>query len=88
MRLVYLDKKGNDHDTSGWCYYTLSGGSEVGDTIQTKQVKFPSFEDCDVTVDTPGNVGLSAAYENINTLLRNRWGIERERSILIGILED
>ena len=87
MRSIYLNKKNLLSNTEPWAYYTIKGGFEVGDNIEVKLVSFPDFSEIDVIVDIPGNVGLSAAYDNINLLLRNKWGIERERSELIGILE-
>lgn len=84
IQLIYLDKRGDDDTNTGsWEYFRI-GPSGV-DTIEVCRVRFPSFEDKGDPIATPGNVGLAAAYDNVNWLLLKQWDVERERSILIGI---
>lgn len=81
LDLIFLDKRGSNH-TWDWTYYRLTS---IGETIQTCQVKFPSFEDMGPVIDTPGNVGLAAAYVNISKLVKKQWNVDRGRSELIGV---
>lgn len=67
--LIYLDKRGNENMTSAWEYYRV--GPTGVDTIQICRVTFPEFRDKGAPIDTPGNVGLAAAYDNVN------WGRTR-----------
>ena len=85
VRDVYLDKKQSD-DVSDWLYFTVQGGTEIGDSIKVQPVRWPDFQPNGDLVETPGNVGLNAAWQNINELLLNKWGIVRERSLMIGVL--
>lgn len=81
--MIFLDKRVSNC-TGDWTYYRLT---PIGDTIQACRVKFPSLEDIEPVVDTPGNVGLAAAYENISQLVKKQWNVERDRSELIGVHE-
>jgi hypothetical protein len=45
------------------------------------------LEDIEPVIDTPGNVGLDAAYTNISKLIKAQWDVDRDRSELIGVRE-
>jgi hypothetical protein len=92
--LIWLDKFGDDddNDTSKWKYYRSSSRGEDQDPIEVALVTFPSLEDIDFVGDvlsarvtTPGETGMATAWDRVGRVLHNKWGIERERSILIGI---
>ncbi|MGA3213843.1 MAG: hypothetical protein ABSD20_21250 [Terriglobales bacterium] len=49
-------------------------------------MSWPTLEDIDDSISTPGVVGFTSAARNADVLLE-QWGVDRSRSILIGILE-
>lgn len=81
--LIFLDKRGSNF-TADWTYYRLTS---IGDTVQACRVKFPSLQDIESVIDTPGNAGLAAAYQNISQLIQTQWDVGRGRSELIGVRE-
>jgi hypothetical protein len=83
LDLIFLDKRGSNQ-TWDWTYYRVSS---IGETIQACRVKFPGLEDIEPVIDTPGNVGLAAAYANISKLIQAQWNVDRDRSELIGVRE-
>jgi len=95
--LIYLDKHGDeDHKPQSWTYYRIRPttglgipAGDLGSTVQVCRVKWSTFEDIDTPTDTPGVVGKISAEYNANKLLE-QWGVDRERSILIGsvVVED
>jgi hypothetical protein len=56
-------------------------------SLQACRVKFPGLEDVELVIDTPGNVGLAAAYANISKLIKAQLNVDRDRSELIGVRE-
>jgi hypothetical protein len=91
--LIYLNKRGNENDTSGWLYYRVtsvtglgvSAGQE-GSTVRVCRVNWPKFADLGEVVDTPGTVAYISAHRNTVNLV-SQWGIDHEESVLIGVLE-
>jgi hypothetical protein len=89
---IYLDKGGDDDNLPDtWKYFRVTSvpgmgvpEGEEGSTVQTCRVKWPSLEDIEPIVDSPGTVGYVSAYRNVTKILEG-WGINREESILIGL---
>jgi hypothetical protein len=89
---IYLDKCGDDdHYPDKWKYFRVTRVTGLGNiegtvaaTIQVCQVKWPTFEDIPPVNDSPGVTGYASAWEIVNGALR-QWGIERDRSIFIGV---
>jgi hypothetical protein len=89
---IYLDKLGDDdHYPDTWVYYRITsvtglGNPEgtLGSSIEACRVKWPTLEDIPPVTETFGVVALEAAYDAVNSALR-QWNIERERSIFIGV---
>ncbi len=92
---IYLDKMGDDdHDPDNWRYFritTVSGMGEEegrpGSSIQLCLVKWPTFDDIGPVTDLPGSVASGRAYDDTNKFLKGQLGVERERSIFIGIFD-
>jgi hypothetical protein len=91
--IIYLDKHGDDGDhlPDTWEYFRVTGLPGMGNpegtfgaTIEVCRVSWPKLEDIPPATETPGVVALASAWELVNKALR-QWGIERERSIFIGI---
>jgi len=89
---IHLDKHGDDdHFPDTWDYYRITGLEGLGNvegtegaTIEVCRLTWPDFQDKGTAVQTPGVVGLEAAWGHINRIL-NGWGIDRERSVFIGV---
>ena len=90
---IYLDKRGDDgdHFPDAWAYYRITsvGGlgnpeGTKGSSIEACRLTWPTLEDIPPIIDTPGVVGLAAAWDVVNKALR-QWDIDRERSIFIGV---
>jgi hypothetical protein len=92
--VIYVDKHGDeDHLPDTWTYYRITSVTGLGNpegtegsTIQVCRLKWPTLEDIHPPTDTQGAVSFEFAYEAVNSALRH-WGIEREKSIVIGIRE-
>ena len=87
MNLIYLDKRGDEHDTSKWAYYRLKG-NETGGNADAALVSFPDFKDTVPVISIGLSVGMDSIYKDTNIMLKNAWNIDRERSILIGVIKD
>lgn len=92
-RSIYLGKPA-ENDTSSWIYYrvdSVDGPDEPSGTlrapIQICRVSWPEFDDIPPITETPGVTGLESAYEQMCSVVQSRWGVDHERSALIGILE-
>jgi hypothetical protein len=94
--LIYLDKHGDDSYPQNWTYYRIRSttalgipAGDMGSAVQVCRVKWPTFEDIDSSIDTPGVVGYTSAGFNAEKLLE-QWDVDRNRSILIGsvVVED
>jgi len=90
--LIYLNKR-DSINTSEWAYYRLSSGGNVGDPIELCLLSWPTFVDIDdvLSVDkavviNPGDTGFESAYPNNIQVLKNKWGIDHEKSTLIGVI--
>jgi hypothetical protein len=89
---IYLDKLGDeDHEPDTWKYFRVTGVTGLGNpegtkaaTIQVCRVKWPTLEDILPVNDSPGVTAKASAWEIVNGALR-QWGIERDRSIFIGL---
>lgn len=93
MNLIYLNKGGNENDTSKWVYYRVTSTTGMGidagtegSTVRVCRVKWPTFADVGDIIDTPGTVGYMSAHPNVVGIV-GQWGINHEDSILIGVLE-
>ena len=91
--LIYLNKRGYEQNTGEWVYYRTTavsglgiGGGGIGSTVRVCRVKFPDLNDVGEIVDTPGTVGYVSAHPNVVNILKG-WGVDHERSILIGVRE-
>jgi hypothetical protein len=89
---IYVDKRGDeDNFPDNWKYFRVTGVTGLGNpegteaaSIQVCRVRWPTLEDIPPISESPGVTGLARAWEIVNGALR-QWGIERERSIFIGI---
>jgi hypothetical protein len=91
---IYLNKRGDPHDTSKWAYYRITSRGDLDDPIEVCLLKWPTFEDIDIVgeldkakVVNPGDTGRSSAFPNICKLLKNKWNIDHNIDDLIGIRE-
>lgn len=90
--VIYVDKHGDeDHLPDTWTYYRITSVTGLGNpegtegsTIQVCRVKWPTLEDIPPVNDSPGVVAYASAYEITNSALK-QWGIDREKSIVIGL---
>lgn len=91
---IYVDKLGDeDHLPDTWKYYRVTGVTGLGNpegteeaTIQVCRVSWPTLEDIPPVNDSPGVVTYTRAWEIVGDALR-QWGIDRDRSIFIGLRE-
>lgn len=90
---IYLNKRGHETETAHWAYYRVTslGGNE-GDHIQVCLLTWPLLSDIDVVgeedkapVVNPSDTAFNSAYPNLCGLLANKWNIDHEQSILIGM---
>jgi len=89
---IYLYKPAEtEAETWTWTYYRVRGDFENGGTVQVACVSWPDLKDrkgesglIDV-IDTPGIVGYVTPH--LQTLLREQWGVDHEKSYLIGLIE-
>jgi hypothetical protein len=89
---IYLNKRDHPQDSSHWAYYRVTSlGGDVGDHIEVCLLKWPSLTDIDVIGDeikasvvNPADTGFNSAFPNLCDLLKRKWNIEHEQSILIG----
>ncbi len=88
---IYLNKRGNESNTSSWAYYRITSRGNEGDPIELSLLTWPEFEDMDVVGDldkaivvNPSDTGYRSAYPNFTDLLQRKWNINHEQSILIG----
>jgi hypothetical protein len=93
LDLIYLNKRGNESDDSEWTYYRTTpvaglgiSAGEDGSTVQVCRVTWPDLKDTAEIVDTPGAVGYTSAHPNVVALLSG-WGIDHNKSVLIGVRE-
>jgi len=91
--LIYLNKLGSDLDND-WVYYRVrSDGGNFRDPITICRVEWHTFKDIDLIWDekkavitSPGLTGLASAYEETCRLMKYRWGVDHDDSIIIGSL--
>lgn len=95
---IYLNKRPDSNgeesnNTSDWVYYRITGATglgvpagEEGSSVQMCKVTWPHLKDDGPVTDTPGQVALNAAYPGIQKVVA-AWGIEHDKSILIGLRE-
>jgi hypothetical protein len=89
---IYFNTRGNEFSTWVWAYYRITSKGQTGDNIEVCLLKWPSFEDINIIGDehkavvvNPADTGYNSAYPNVCELLKNKWGIDHEKSILIGL---
>jgi len=89
---IYLNKRGSQN-TGNWAYYRFTSLGKQGDMISVCQVEWPSFKDIDeigdtdkAVVSTPGLTGMAHAYPTMISLLKDKWNIDHEQSIIIGFI--
>lgn len=81
--LLFLDRR-DSNSTSDWIYYRITPIAQTH--IETCEVTFPKFEDKGLPTQTPFVVGLARVPEITQALLEAA-GIDRSRSLLIGLRE-
>lgn len=84
LDMLFLDKHGDSNQTWDWRYFRIT--PIAGTHIETCEVTFPDFKDKETPIQTPFVVGLSAVPEITQDLL-GAAGIDRSRSVLIGLRE-
>ena len=90
---IYLNRRGHDQNTRHWAYYRVTSlGGDVGDHIQVCLLAWPGLTDIDVVgeetkapVVNPSDTGFTSAYPNLCSLLQNKWNIDHNQSVLIGM---
>lgn len=91
--VIYLDKGEDTGDLlpDTWQYFRVTGENRLGHpegtegaSIQVCRVKWPTLEDIPPMTDSPGVTTYASSWEIVNGALRQS-GIDRERSIIIGI---
>jgi len=87
MRRVYLDKKGFDSDPSAWLYYTVLGADQEDEHLVLQLVGFPDWRQRDVIAATLGVVTRERMLAKMLEIAKDKWGIDPERSVLIGIVK-
>jgi hypothetical protein len=86
MDSIYLNKRGNDHDTSVWAYYRLTSlGGNLGDHIELCPITWPALEDSETPVLLVCDTGYTSALPNTVEHLKTKWDINHESSTLIGL---
>ena len=92
LDVIYLYKPAEtEAEPQTWTYYRVRGDFEDGGTLQVSRVSLPDFKDrqgesgLNDVIDTPGIVGHVTPH--LHTLLQAQWGVDHEKSILIGVLE-
>lgn len=90
--LFYLDKHGDDDQPQSWTYYRIRSttglgipAGQLGSSVEICRVRWPDFNDIEPLIETPGVVGCMSAEYNASRLLE-QWGVNHDRSILIGSL--
>jgi hypothetical protein len=90
--VVYLHKPlETEAETRTWTYYRVRGSHEMRGTVQVSRVRFPGFDDLadergfSDLIDTPGIVGYVTPH--IQTLLKEQWGVDHDKSSIIGVIE-
>lgn len=90
---IFLDKGKDTRDLNpdAWKYFRVTGVGGLGNadetegaSLQVSRVKWPTLEDIPPTKDSPGVMTYGRAWEIVNGALR-QWGIDRARSIFIGV---
>jgi len=77
---------------NNWLYYRIASynmdepAGTLGAPIEVCRVKWPTFEDVPPATDTTGITGLASAHEQLCRLVKELWGVEHEKSILVGVL--
>lgn len=102
LDLIWLNK-GNDrsdHFPDNWIYYRVNSvdasgqtaGSE-GSNIEVCKLDWPTladaigFEAGQGIVETVGNVGLNSAHQDTSQIVRSKFSVDHNESVLIGVRE-
>jgi hypothetical protein len=93
--LIYLFKPEGTEDGPSikWIYYRVTPSAREDDGhIAVSRVTFPGCVDIsdnpgDLASILPGLVGYESAEAKRNAYLLNRWGVDHNRSILIGSMD-
>ena len=93
MQSIYLYKPPDtDNLTWDWIYYRVAStaldepAGKPGAPIEICKVSWPTFQDIGKPTVTTGITGLESAIEHETVILKNIFGVEREKSTLIGLL--
>jgi hypothetical protein len=88
--MIFVDKHDADNDPDTWTYYRITSVTGLGNpqntegsTVQICRLTWPKLEDIPPETDSPGVVTFVSAYGVTNRALEH-WGIDREKSVLIG----
>lgn len=93
--LIYLfQPDGKEAEPSAWVYYrvTHGGDEDQGDGLfAVSRVSFPGCSDLpdslgELATITPAMIGYESVEVNLHKLLRNKYDIDHDKSILIGAL--
>lgn len=93
LDMIWLNYR-NSSDTSKWVYYRVtSEGGKLDDAVSVCRVEWPTFKDIDriwdekaAVITTPGVTGYTTAYEQTCAIMKNRWDVDHENSLVIGVL--
>jgi len=87
MRRVYLDKRGSESDPATWMYYTVLGRDEDDAHLVLQLVAFPDWRQRDIIAATLGGISREKMLAKIMEIAKDKWGIDPERSLLIGVVK-
>jgi hypothetical protein len=95
--LIYLSRPDGTEagPSTEWIYYrvTHGGDEDQGDGLfAVSKVSFPGCVDLsdgpgELATITPARIGYESVEVNLHKLLLNRYGVDHEKSILIGTLD-
>jgi hypothetical protein len=93
---IYLFKpEGEEDKISKWIYYRVDPDIADENELAISRVRFPGCEDIpeppddpgDAAAANPGGVGVVTAGPHRDVFLKDRFGVEHNKSILIGTIE-
>ena len=75
-----------------WVYYRIASinsdepAGTLGAPIEVCRVEWPTFRDMLPATDTQGITGLASAHNRLCRLVKQLWGVDHKKSVLIGVL--
>ena len=89
---IYLNDLDQEHSPDSWLYYRITAidgpadpAGTLSSALQICRVKWPGFEDIAPATDTPGAVGWNTAHPGTIKFVKNAWGADHEKSVVIGL---